>query len=135
MPTVSINYLAIVVATVASMFIGYVYYAKPVMGKAWMALIGKTEEELKSGAGPAMVWMLILAFVEAYILAHFVDYTGATTWAKGAVAGIWLWLGFIVPSMGSENIFSRRPKKLLFLQLGYHLISIVVMGAILAVWK
>lgn len=135
MPTVSINYLAVLIAVVANMLIGYVYYAKPVFGKTWQALIGKSDEELKKGAGPAMVWMLVLAIVEAYVVAHIVDYTNATSLWLGAQTGFWLWLGLVVPTIGSENIFAGRSKKLLGLVLGYHFIALIVMGMILAMWQ
>lgn len=135
MPIVSINYLAVLVAVVANMLIGYVYYARPVLGNTWMKLIGKSPEELKKGAGAAMGWMLLFAVIEAYVLAFFVDYTTAASVGAGAVTGIWIWLGFALPILGGDNVFSGRPRKLLVLQLGYHLISLVVMGAILAAWQ
>ena len=43
-----INWLAVLLAFVASMAIGFVWYMPAVLGKRWMAAIGKTEEDLKN---------------------------------------------------------------------------------------
>src|SRR3989337_3239270 len=42
MPEVSVNYLAVVVAAVASMIIGAIWYSPRVFGKMWMRLTGNT---------------------------------------------------------------------------------------------
>ncbi|MBI4092359.1 MAG: DUF1761 domain-containing protein [Candidatus Kerfeldbacteria bacterium] len=134
MPSVTLNYWAILVATVAAMIIGYVWYAMPVFGRAWMRLIGKQEADLKTGRGPAMGVMVVMAFVKSYILVHFVSYANATTVTGGIVTGLWLWLGFVFTTIAATNVFAQRGWKLTFLDSGYHLVSLAVMGAILASW-
>ncbi len=135
MPTVTLNYWAILVGAISSMVIGYIWYSMPVFGRAWMKLIGKTEQELKAKAGPAMGVMVVLALLTSYVMAHFVDYTNATTFMSGVATGLWLWLGFVVTEMISTNIFSGRPFKLSVITSGFQLVSLAVMGGILAAWK
>lgn len=36
MPEVTVNYVAILVAVIASMILGYLWYSKMLFGKAWM---------------------------------------------------------------------------------------------------
>lgn len=116
------------------MFIGYIWYARPVFGNAWMKLIGKTEEQLKAKQGPALGLMLVLALLTSYVLANFVDYTSATSFMEGAVTGFWLWLGFVFTEMVATNIFAQRPFQLSVITASYQLVGLAVMGGILAAW-
>lgn len=134
MPEVSINYIAVLVAAVATMVIGSVYYAPPVLGRAWMKLVGKNADDVRKGMWMSMFWMFVAALVESFILAHFVGYTNAGTWMDGAVTGFWLWIGFVVTTMFADYNYAGKSKKLYLIQIGYHLISLLVMGGILAVW-
>lgn len=133
--SVILNYWAIIVAAVATMVIGYIWYMMPVFGRTWMQLIGKQEADLKKAAGPAMGFMVVLSLLTAYILAHFVVYANASTWMDGAITGFWAWLGFGFTTIASMNIYAQRPWKLTFIDAGYRLVSLVVMGGILAAWK
>lgn len=134
LPEASINYWAVLVSVVASMFIGSVWYAMPVFGRMWMGLIGKTEEELKKGQGPAMSGAIVLAFILVYVFAHIIDYVNATTLSEGLVTGFWLWLGFPFSVIAVQNIFAQRPFKLTLINSGYYLVQFLVIGAVLAVW-
>jgi len=135
MPEVTLNYWAIIVSVVACMALGFVWYAKPVFGRMWMGLIGKNEEQLKKGQGPAMAGMLIFAAILSYVMAHFVDYTNATTIGAGIMTGVWVWLGFVVPTRGGEYLFSQQSMKLFMINAGYNLVQLAMVGAILAAWK
>lgn len=131
MPTVEVNWVAIVVAVVASMVLGYVWYSMGVFGRRWMELIGKKEEDLREGAGAGMAGMLVSSGVTAYVLTHFVSYAGADTAYEGAVTGFWIWLGFMATVMLSEVFFEKRPFALFTINAGYQLVNLLVMGAIL----
>ncbi len=138
MPDVTLNYLAILAGAVANMVLGALWYG-PLFGKQWMALTGMTGEKLAAAKAKGMTKEYALGFVGAlamsYVLAHVVDYTGATTATLGAQAGFWSWLGFIAPVMMSVVLWEGKPWKLWGLNSGYYLISLVIMGAILATWQ
>lgn len=114
------------------MMIGSVWYAKSVFGKMWMERIGKKEEDLKEGMGGAMAVSIIGGLITAYVLSYFVDYAQASTWQEGALTGFWAWLGFVVTVLVINAAYERRSKKLVALYAGYQLITLLVMGAILA---
>jgi hypothetical protein len=69
------------------------------------------------------------------VLAHFVKFTGAETAASGALTGFWLWLGFVVTTNLESVIFEGRPLGLYLISNGYHLVGMLGMGALLAVWR
>ncbi len=132
-----INYLAVLVAAVASMVIGYVWYHPAVFGKQWMKAMGKSEAQLKKEAQskPYMYPVMFLAsLVMSYVLAHVVFYTESITFADGALAGFWSWLGFVVTTAITDVLFENKSRELYMLKMGYHLVTMVVMGGILAMW-
>lgn len=135
MSQVDVNWLAVVVSGVASMIIGFVYYAKPVLGKMWMKEVGKTEKEIKDGASSSMyVMMFVSSLVLAYVMTHFVSYAGAKDAMDGATTGFWVWLGFAATTGFATNLFSGKSMRLFAINYGYHLVDFVVIGAIVAGW-
>jgi hypothetical protein len=58
----NINFLAILVAAVASLPIGFIWYNPKVFGTAWMKSIGATEETMKPGGNMALTFFLSVVF-------------------------------------------------------------------------
>ena len=85
-----INIFAVAVASLIPMVVGAIWYSPPVFARKWMALIGKTEEELKKSADPIRMYggTFIASFVMSYILAHFVIYANSFTGNSGFGAGM-----------------------------------------------
>lgn len=133
MPNVEINYLAVLVAGLLSMVVGFVWYG-PLFAKAWMKEVGLKEKDVEKGPGFGYVLTLLGAFVEAYVLAHFIDFTNATTVLEGAATGMLLWVGFIAYAIGVNYIFAQRTPRLWMIDTGYFLVLLIAQGALLAVW-
>src|SRR3989338_4979270 len=97
MQIVNINYLAVLVAAIASMVVGFLWYG-PLFGKMWMKLMNfdkkKGEEAKKKGMRKTIALAFLTSLIMSYILAHFVRYAQAKTIADGAVLDFWLWIGF-----------------------------------------
>jgi hypothetical protein len=134
MPSVEINYLAVVIAAILSMIIGAFWYAPQAFGKSWMKLVGKKEKELKEGANTSYVVAALGFLLISYILAHFIQYAGSNTLVRGLETGFWLWLGFTATTLAINSAFSARPQKLWAIDSGYYLACFLVSGALLAVW-
>lgn len=138
MPPVEINYLAVVVSAVVAMGLGAWWYSPAGFGKLWMQLSGMSDAQLEAAKQKGMAKMYAAAFagtlITAYVLAHFVDYTQATTIALGIQTGFWSWLGFVATVTLGSVLWENKPLKLYALNNAYQLISLMVMGAMLAVW-
>jgi hypothetical protein len=138
-PAVDINYLAVLVAAIAAMAIGFLWYG-PLFGKEWARLMGfgklskKELENMKAKGKKAMPFQFAASLIMSYILAHFVDYTQAATFMDGAVAGTWLWLGFIATVQIGSVLWEGKPVKLYAINTLHYLVALIVMGGILAVW-
>ncbi|MBI4085946.1 MAG: DUF1761 domain-containing protein [Candidatus Liptonbacteria bacterium] len=139
---VPINYLAVLVAAIASMVLGFLWYEQ-LFGKYWMQLMGFTSESMaeakKKGMTMQYSLMTVGSLVMSYVLANAVifgsAYLGATGITAGIMAGFWNWLGFIAPVTLGSVIWEGNSWKLWVLNNGYYLVSLSVMGTILSVWK
>jgi hypothetical protein len=128
-----INWLAVLVVTLVKFVLGFVWFGL-VFGKQWQALTGVTQAQMKAGMAKAIVTDLVTTFIMAFVLVHSVHYAGANTWGMGAGVGFFNWLGYIGAISLSQTVYEGRPLKLWGLGNAYQLISLVIMGAILAVW-
>jgi len=135
-----VNYVAILVAGIAAMVVGFVYYG-PLFGKAWMKIIGATSEHAQSEqAKKEMLIVTVLQFIvvlfEIYVLAHFIQGWGE---ASGIETAVWLYLGFVVPTVAASVMWTLHPTKTKFqifaLQAGHHLITLLLAAYILQMWS
>jgi len=130
---VDINWIAVIVAALVPMALGAVWYSPALFVSPWMRAVGKTQEDL-SGARRGYAVAAAGALVMAYVLARIVDYAGATTIGDGLVVGLLAWAGFVLTTMAVNGIFAGRSLSLYLIDGGYHGVSLLVMGAILAIW-
>ncbi len=137
METIIVNYWAVLVAAIAQMIIGALWYSPALFGKQWMSMMNLTEESMKSKKKEAQrgyVLMFVSAVVMCYVLANFVVYAKATTMLDGMLTGFWLWLGFIATVTLGGFLWEGKPFKLYLLNVTYWLVTLVVTSAILVVW-
>ena len=155
------NYLAVFVAALIPMVLGFVWYNPKVLGTAWMKETGMTEDKMKNSNmgvifGLSFVLALVLAFFTQTIVLHEIgafgmvggDTSSATYQAfmaehagtfryfghgalHGALAGIFL----VLPIMGTNGLFERKSWKLTFINVGYWTVCLALMGGVLSAWQ
>ena len=135
--SVNVNYLAVLVAAIAGMIVGFIWYG-PLFGKMWMRMMGfdkkKMNEAKKKGMGKTYFLAFLTSLIMSYVLAHFVAYVQASTIADAAVLGFWLWIGFFATTQLGMVMWEGKPVKLYILNTLHYLVTLVVMSGILAVW-
>ena len=133
-----INYAAVGTAGLAYWVLGGVWYSL-LFARPFIALMGWTPEQVAAiqaeGAGAALGVALVTSLVLAYVLAHILRFAGAETARAGALTAFVLWLGFVATSNLETVIFESRPLGLYLINNGYHLVGMLGMGALLAVWR
>ncbi|MDP9360750.1 MAG: DUF1761 domain-containing protein [Acidobacteriota bacterium] len=138
MPFPQVNYLAILVSGVVIFTLGGLWYSV-LFKKPWVALMGISEEKMKEGSGGAMPFLFLMSFLcgllSAYILAIVINHFAPFSLVRGAMVGTLCWVGFAAPSSFATAIFSMTPKRLWFINSAYNLVSFVVAGMILSVWR
>jgi hypothetical protein len=135
----SINWLAVVACVVASMVIGSFWFNPKTFYPAWLKALGKPQNETPGGTNMGMLWGLTIlaSLVQAVFMSLVVNamgsMSGGATLASGVLTGFLLWLGFVAPSSLTNKLFANQPKAWL-IEMGNHLITFVVMGAIVGAW-
>lgn len=135
---VDVNYVAVLLAGIASMIVGFVWYG-PLFAKPWMKEMGLTAEDFKNdraNLGKTYSMSFVLSLVTAYILAHVMTFSESfyhnSMVSTGLSSGLWMWLGFIMPVQSTEVLFGKRSFKLFAMNTGYQLASILAMGVVIA---
>jgi hypothetical protein len=137
-----INWLAVLVAAVVIFVLGGLWYSPMLFAKRWIALQGRTEEQMKADAAAAnmplmylsaFITGLIIAATMALVFAHFNPAISMTA-AHGAMFGALVWL-FVAATSYATSLFSMRPRGLWFIDTMYNLVSFVLAGIIIAVWR
>ena len=141
----AINYFALFAAAVSSMIVGAVWYG-PLFGKLWIIGMGWDPQDaakmaaMKQSAGPKyaqqFVGSLLMAFVLAHVLWAFrVALPEMAGVAAALMGGFWMWLGFILPVKYGDMLWGGKQFKYLSIDLGNYLVTLLVMGLILTLWR
>lgn len=128
-----INWFAALLAFLASMVIGFIWYMPPVLGNRWMAAIGKTEEDLKNTGGGAGVWlpMMVAAALTAILLAVLITKLGLDNALAGGFFALVLGLVFRAGGHVIHNGFAGRPAAITLIDSGHDIVAMTVSGAII----
>lgn len=127
-----IHWLAVLAASVAGFLVGGLWYG-PLFGKAWQAARGLSDEALKSGANMPLIFGLtfVLNVVSAFVLDHTLGTYGDPDMSLSLMIAGGIALGFVIPAMGVNYLFSRMSLRLFLIDAGYWLVIYCLMGAIL----
>lgn len=128
-----INWLAVLLAFVASMVIGFAWYLPAVLGNRWMAAIGKTEDDLKNISGGAGIWvpMMVAAALTAILLAVLISKLDLDNALAGGFFALVLALVFRAGGHVIHNGFAGRPVAVTLIDSGHDLVAMTVAGAII----
>ena len=157
-----INFLAILVAALVPLIMGFFWYNPKTFGNAWMRESGLTEESLKGGNmavifGLTFVFSFLLAFALQFLTIHqtgalgmvggdpsialpsyeafMADYGMAfRTFKHGALHGFLGGILFLFPVMAINALFERKSWKYILINSSYWLICVTIMGGIVCGW-
>ena len=130
----NINWLAVIVAALASFIIGWLWYG-PLFGNSWMKLNGFTKENIQEG-GLSMPVILIVNYVAtAFAALAIAMFIGAEANAGfGIFAGVMIAVFWIGTSRLNDVLYEKKPMGLFWINVGYYLVIYAIMGAILGAW-
>jgi Protein of unknown function (DUF1761) len=131
----NVNYLGALVTAVAAFLVGGLWYSPILFARRWMKDTRLTDADLEKG-GTARIFggAFALSLVGNVNLAFFLaDGKPSLAWgmAAGALAGV----GWVATALGVTYLFERRPLSLYLIDAGYHVVTMVLSGAVLGVWK
>ncbi len=147
MPTITINYPAVIVCVVVGMPLGYLWFG-PLFGAAWAKRMDMAETEPPGGA--AMVKSLLLyalgSLLIAYVLAHLLEVYRPSVWEYRndpdpagwvfALCGaFFVWLGFFLPLQIGRVAWEKRGWGLVAINSSFDFVRLLIFAMILAHWR
>ena len=129
-----LNWLAVLAAGVSAFILGGIWYSPALFGKAWMKENSLSVEQVQKGNKAKIFgWSFILSLVMAVNLAMFVsdpkiDFT--MTIVYGLLTGVWIFCGIAIVAL-----FELRSARYIFINGGYMLVALTLMGAIIGAFK
>ena len=139
MEILGVKLVYVVLAAVATMVVGFLWYSPLLFAKPWMLAMGYDPndkaglDEMRKGAGKLYGAALLCSLAAAFVLGKIVVVTTVITVPYGMKVGFAVWLGFVASVQLTDTLFGRKPFKLFLINTGYQLVCYLVMGAILAV--
>ncbi|MFG6685321.1 DUF1761 domain-containing protein [Mariniflexile sp. HNIBRBA6329] len=158
-----LNIYAILVAAVSALVVGFIWYHPKVFGNAWMQAAGLTEDQLKGGNmakifGLALLFAFLLASALPALVVHqmgvlsliggdssvalqsysdfMTDYgNNFRTIKHGVLHGVLAGIFIALPILGTNAIFERKSAKYIFINAGYWIVTLAIMGGIICAWK
>ncbi len=137
-----INFLSLLVGGVASLILGMIWYSKSLFGNTYMKALGAdtniSPEKMK--AIQKRMWQIlltqfVLSVFQVWVLAIYILRTPEVFPLANA---IWIWAGFVMPTIAGGALWSARPRKdawkIFWITSGYQLVMFAVFAFILKAW-
>lgn len=129
-----VNWLGVVLAAAAGFVVGGIWYG-PVMGKRWMGAVGLTEDDIKQGNmaviyGATFGFSLLASWTLAHTFQTYAELGGDLSVFVKVITGFGVALGFVVPAIGTNYLFSQKSKQLFFIDAFYWLLFYTAMGLV-----
>ena len=128
-----LNFWAILVITVIYFILGFFWYSKFLFGNIWAKALNYNIDELS--AEPKMfIGAAISAFVTTLFLALLLELIGTYDILTAFLFG--LLVGAIAVVVGFFNvIYEDKNIKAYAVDVGYHLVALIIAGLILGLWQ
>lgn len=127
----NVNLVAVVVAAIVAMIVGFVWYSKPLFGDMWMKQMKINQKEMQKMRGKAMVIASIAALLTACVLAVLMKSLGATTITAGLTVAFWIWVGFFLTLEMVRMAFEGTSMSLFLISIFHHIVALSAMSIVL----
>lgn len=118
-----IDLLSVLIAAIANIIIGSIWYSR--------FLFGKTSKESPKPCKCAFWWNCLVILITAAVLGFFEAFLGVTTVSDGMFVGFLAWLGFVTTTQIYAVIWGKMHFKHFLVHSLCQLLSFLVMGGII----
>jgi Protein of unknown function (DUF1761) len=135
-----INLLAVLVAAISTMIVGFLWYSPILFAKPWMREMGYDPDDkakiqqMQKSAGPAYAGSFVASLISAFVLALVFHWMRVGDLHAGLGTAFHVWLGLVATVHFTDMLFQKKSLKLFAINTGYQLLCYLAMGAILATW-
>lgn len=129
-----VSILAIILAVVANMVIGALWYSPILFANIWVKALGKKMEDINpKGANIGYAFTTLGGIFTAFVLSLLIHLLDTVTILDGAIIGFLVGLVAAFREL-SPTFFESRKYTLFFISAGYHIFSLTIMGIIIALF-
>ena len=137
LPSVNINYWAVLVSAIITMLIGMIWYSPVLFGNIWMKLMKINPKDInktKNGMGKYYLTAFIATLLFAYVLALFIKFLAITTLLDGLQVGFLIWLGFVITIAINSVLWEGKPFEVYLINIAQQLVVFLAVSSILVLW-
>jgi hypothetical protein len=135
----SLNFLAVIVSTIAGFVLGWLWYSPVLFAKPWMAEMKITPEAMKAAAEKGMAVYftksLVYTLLSTFGLAVLIAAHGSSGALAGAKLGAFVGLFVVGARLVNGGTWEQRSARLLAINVGHEVVLFALQGAILAAWR
>jgi hypothetical protein len=157
------NWIAILLAALSTLVVGFIWYNPKVFGNIWMKEIGMKEEDMKGGnmfkmLAVTFIYAFLISFILQFLVIHqlgaigmiggdptkalpsynafMADYgTAFRTFKQGALHGFMSGLFLALPLIGTSAMYERRSFKYVLVSGGFWVVCFTIMGGIICMMQ
>lgn len=127
---------SILVAGLATMPVGYLWYSPLLFAKPWMHLNKIHHMQVRKGPGVLpLLTSLFSGIVLAFLLSVLIDSIGIHTLPRAWKLGLLLWFGFDFLPGFMRHLFDKRPFELLLINSGHVAANVIVICWVLLLMR
>lgn len=135
-----INWLAVIVAGIAALLIGFVWYLPPTFGTRWAGFVkrytGLSDADLMPANIPLTLGLWFLGFlVNAFALAILVRGMNISSLGDAILLAVIAWAGLGLAISSWPVIHAKQPLGIWLINGAAFLVMQIVMAVILTLWK
>lgn len=131
----NLNYLAIITVSIICNVFRAFWYSSLIFGKLWIKLSGIKQKNTEKSNQKKFILNILCNLIMAFVLGIFIKLTGANTFIRGIIIGLLAGIGISAASSLIDYHYTQRSIQLFLIHYGYILISLIIIGGILAVWQ
>jgi hypothetical protein len=131
-----INWLAVLVSTIAYFALGAIWYSF-LFQKKWIVYTGVnvSDPNAKKGMAAIMFTSFILMFICVFGLAFLITKFNLHTWMLGVKIGLLTGVCFCAMAISISYVYEKRAMGLHMINGAYYIVGNIIAGIILCLWK
>lgn len=130
----SLNWLAVLTATILYFALGALWYSPVMFANTWMKLRNINEEDTGEPNPVIFLYSFILQFLAVVSLALFISAMDIDGALNGGIVGFGAGAGLVFTVTGTTGLFSEIKMLLHFVDNGYHVVGLTLAGLLLGWW-
>lgn len=133
-----INWLAVIVALLASMILAKTWFTPKTFGNPWRKYTGITPADSKKAGKKPIILTLFANMITVVTLAAAISigsdfFQNSSVWLA-LIVGFVTWLAFSATTLATHNAFEQKPQKLTLINNGYQLVLFLIVSAIIGLF-